>query len=235
MSVGNDYLPSREADLVTWSANLLARLQAGGPTPYGLPGPTTAAYLALHNLWTSSFTAANSDITRTPVSITAKNTSKQNHNNGVNAIRQLVNIVQANPATTDEDRAELQITVRDAEPSPVPIPTIGPGLSVLSQLGRTAKIRLRDIENPDSRAKPGGVFGATLFYFIGDAAPTDPVEWTFLINSTRTLVDIEWPLAVDSGSRVWLTGFWFNMRGQSSPASAEAISLRVGDQMAQAA
>ena len=235
MPSSTDYLPTREADLVAWSTNFHALLTAAPAPIYGLLAPQVAAYTALHNAWLAAYGVANQNSTRTPSSIVAKNDAKQNLINGVNGIRQLVNIIQANPATTNQDRSDLQITVRDEQPSPAPIPLAGPALSVISTLGRSARIRLRDLANPDSRAKPEGVIGSTLFYFVGDAAPTDPQAWTFLANATRTLVDIDWPVAIAAGARVWLTAFWFNTRGESSPPSAEAISVRVGDTMAQAA
>jgi len=215
------YLPTRESDLVNFSTNFNARLVAGGPGgAYGLSAPTIAAYTALHDAWIAAYTAAVQDITRTPVTIQAKDDAKEALINGANGIRQLVNIIQHNPATTNEERAELQITVPDVEPSPVPVPAFAPGVDIVSSSGRTARIRLHDTENPTRRGKPDGVVGATVFSFIGDEAPADIDSWEFEGNTRNNIVEVEFPAETPNGATVWFTAFWRNTRDEAGPPSA---------------
>jgi hypothetical protein len=146
----------------------------------------------------------------------------------------LVDIVQAFPGTTDEMRGELGLRIPDSGPTPIPAPAVAPDLSILSVMGRTVKMRLRDQENPDRRGKPDGVEGSTVLYFVGETAPADPSSWLFAMNSSKTLFDFEIPATVAAGAKVWLTAFWFNNRKQPSPA-ATPESMRVSEGLSQAA
>src|SRR4030095_15264680 len=86
MANSTNFLPSREADLVTWSTNFNTKIVAA-PTTYGLTAAQATAYTALHNAWTSAYQTANANSTRTPSSITAKNQEKVNLIDGVGGIR----------------------------------------------------------------------------------------------------------------------------------------------------
>lgn len=233
MPATTDYLPSREADLLQWSVNFNARINAS-PMNYGLSVAQAAAYTTLHDAFAAAYTAANEPITRTAATIATKNSAKEALIRGAGGIRELAGIVQAFPGTTDTERIELGLTVRDTEPTPVPPPATAPTLSVISTLARVVKVRLRDAENPDRRGKPTGVSGAALFTFVGETPPSDPLQWSFLFNTSRTVFDVQFPSTVAGGSKVWLTAFWFNPRKESGPASA-AVSTRIDDGMSAAA
>jgi hypothetical protein len=225
------YLPRTEAGLVDFSTNFNDRLVAGGPGgAYGIPAITIAQYTALHDAWIAAYTAANQDITRTPVSIQAKNDAKDALINGTNGIRQLVNIIQHNPATTNEQRAELQITVPDVDPTPVPVPEFAPLVSVKEVNGRSITLRLRDSQNPDSRRKPFGVFGAQVYAFVGDDAPAALSAWQYKGITSKTETDIEFPVEVAAGAKVWFTCQWVNTRSESGPASSPIFTfIEFGD------
>ena len=69
-------------------------------------------------------------------------------------------------------------------------------------------------------ARRWGVDGASVFSFVGAAAPTDESAWKFEGNTTRTVVNVLFPNTVAAGAKVWFTAFWFNPRAQRGPASA---------------
>ena len=71
-----------------------------------------------------------------------------------------------------------------------------------------------------------GVYGASLFSFVGTAAPSDIGQWKFEGNTGRTRRVVEFDNTVAAGARVWLTAFWFNGRKQSGPA-ATPVSTNV--------
>jgi len=225
--------PKKDGDLAAWSTNWQSFINAA-PATYGLTALQTAGYTALHNAYITAFNAAISPSTNSKSQIIAKNQARENLLNAVNGARQLVGIVQAFPGTTNAMRGDLGLRIPDVEPTPVPVPTVAPDLSIVSQSGRTAKIRLRDVENPDSRGKPDGVVGFTILYHVGDEPPFVPQEWTLLGQHTRTLVDVEFPVTIEPGVKVWLTAYWYNTKAQTSPA-AEAVMLRIGDTLAEVA
>jgi len=95
-------------------------------------------------------------------------------------------------------------------------------------------VRLFDQERPTHRSKPIGAMGATVLYHVGDTAPCDPAEWTFARNASKPAFEVDVPLSVEAGSKVWLTAFWFNKRMQPGQA-AKAKSTRISEGLARAA
>lgn len=212
--------PKRDGDLLLWSENFSDKITAT-PAAFGLTAAQAAAFAPLHTSYRSAYHAATNPNTNSKQSVIAKNQAKEALLNGPGGAWELVNIVQAFPNTTNAMRGELGLRIPDTEPTPVPPPETAPDLSILATMGRTIQIRLRDQENPHRRGKPDGVQGATVLYHVSEETPpNDPAVWTFLGNTSQTLLDVEIPQAVAAGSKVWLTAFWFNARKQSSPAAA---------------
>lgn len=224
------YLPTREGALLGWSSNF-SMLINDDATRYGLTIEQAADYATLHDTYRTAFITATHPPTRTPPAIQAKNDAKHAL---LEAARELVKIIQAYPGTTNEMRRSLDITVPDDEPTPIPPPGTAPNLSIMSTIGRVVKIRLRDAENSDNRGKPSGVTGAAVFSYVGETPPSDPMTWSFLFNTSRTIVDVEFPSTVPGNSKVWITAFWFNAKKQSSPAAA-SVTTTISDGMSQAA
>jgi len=231
--MATDFIPKRDADLLAFSVNFNTLINAD-PTIYGLDLAQAGAYTALHDAFAAALAVTTSDATRTPSSIVAKNDARDALEDGPGGIRQLAAIIQAFPGTTNEMRSDLGLTVRDTEPTPVPVPETSPILSILSTLGRTVKIRLRDADSPTNRGKPASAIGATLLSFVGEDPPADTLDWSFLANTGRTQVELDFPATIAAGSKVWITAFWFNSRKESGNAAAPQ-STRLSDGLAQSA
>jgi hypothetical protein len=211
-----DFLPARDAELVTWSTNFNTRVTAA-PTTYGLTAAQATAYDALHDAFVAAYNAASSDAGNSTSAIITKDDARAALK--ANA-RMLARIVQATPTVTNTQKSDLGLTVRDADPSPIPPPDAAPGLDVVSVSGNTVRIRLHDTANPTRRGRPDGVAGAAVFSYVGAAAPSDPGAWKFEGNTVKTTVDVVFPGATAPGAKVWFTAFWFNPRAQSGPACA---------------
>jgi hypothetical protein len=212
--MSHDYLPTREAELKDWLANASDKITAA-PTTYALTAAQATTFSGLVSSFNTAYTAAVNPDTRTKGTILAKNDAMD----AVKAYaRQLVRIVQAAPAVTDTQRADLGINVHD-EPSPINPPEEAPSLTVVSAIGRTMKIKLKGLES-EGRGKPDGVAGANLFSFVGETPPAEISEWTFEGGSTRTDFDVEFPASVAAGSQVCLCACWFNPRNQPGPMCA---------------
>lgn len=224
------YLPSREGELVTWSDNFSTLINAD-PTAYGLTLTQASDYAALQTAYANAYATANQDPTRTRPTIIAKNVAKQTL---IESTRQLVDIVQAYPGTTDEMRGELQITIRDYEPSPTPIPANAPIFSILKVSGYKISYSMRE-PNSDSRGKPEGVIGAQLLGYVGETAPANPADWQSLGLVTRPLSYVILPSALyPAGSKVWLSAAWVNPKGQVGPLS-DPTSCYISSGLSQAA
>src|SRR4051812_30412575 len=111
-----DFIPSKEADVVNWSAAFSAYITANAAA-VGLQSSQATSYAALHTSFADAFTTATTNSTRTPAAIEAKNDSKKLL---IASARQLVGIVQKYPGTTNEQRSAMNITIPSDEPSPVP-------------------------------------------------------------------------------------------------------------------
>src|SRR5215472_13730287 len=98
-----NFLPAREAELVTWSTNFNTKITAT-PTTYGLTAAQATAYTALHNAFVTAFNAANSDATNSRSSVVTKNSAKSAL---IANARQLAGIVQRYPGTTNAMRSDL--------------------------------------------------------------------------------------------------------------------------------
>jgi hypothetical protein len=130
-------------------------------------------------------------------------------------------------------RVDLALPVRDVAPSPINPPTERPVMEIVEVNGRIVTIRLRQIGSP-SRAKPAGVWGASVCSFVGATPPSDITAWKTEGESTRTDFDVEFAASIPAGSQVWLTAYWKNPRLMSGPA-CDPISIYLGGGLAQAA
>ena len=211
----SSFLPDREAELVTWSTNFNTRINAT-PTTFGLTAPQAVAYGDLHDAFVAAYNAATNDGTNSRSAIVTKNDAKALL---VASARQLAGIVQRFPGTTNTMRSDLGLTVRDADPTPVPPPAFAPSIVVVSMNGNTVRIRMVDPANPTRRGRPDGVDGIAVFSFVGASAPTEEAGWKFEGNTTRTTVDVTFPAETAPGAKVWFTAFYFNARKQSGPAA----------------
>lgn len=208
-----DFLPSTESGLIAWSDNFNTKINAD-PVPLGLTILQSAAYTVLHDAFVAAWNALQDPNTKTQPNTVTKDDAKSAL---IANARELVGIIQQNPGTTDFQRAELLITIRDTEPTPVPVPANAPTVHIVSRFGKTVQIRLEDPLNPTRRGKPDGVSGATVMSFIGASPPAELSDWTFQASITRTTHDVVFPAATAAGTQVWLTAFWFNAKSQPGP------------------
>ena len=158
--------------------------------------------------------AACDPAVRNKTAVATKNAAKATLKN---AATLLANKVYSTAAVTNAQKIELGIPPRNA-PSPIPAPALAPVIEVQSVNAWTVKIRLKDAASGSRRGKPPGVSGASVFSYVGPAVPTDISAWKFEGNVGRTTVDVVFNESLASGTRVWLTAFWFNGRKQSGPA-----------------
>lgn len=225
--------PRRDADLLTWSANFAARI-AASPAMYGLDAAQAAGFSALQSAYASAYRIAVSPTTNSKANVGAKNEARENLLDAANGAWELVPIVRAFPGMTDGLGCELGLRLADRHRSPVGPPSSPPNLSIKSVLGRSIKLRLRDIDHRTRRGKPEGVEGAIVLYCIGQSCPSDIAQWHFALITARPRVDFELPWSVPAASKVWLTAFWFNARKESGPMCTPKSTI-IGEGLALAA
>ena len=205
------YLPSVESELVTWLNDFYNNISAN-PAAYGLSADQVSQFDTARTQFLAVYEATTNPATRTPEKVELKRILKHTL---LNAVRGLVNVLQAWPQMTDDKRRALGITVR-APASPVGPPRGVPGLGVAGVVGHRVAIELRGEDG--RRRKPAGVAGANIYTFVGDRPPADVEGWKFEGATTRTTLEVEFPASLPPGTKLWLTATWFNPRMLSGSA-----------------
>ena len=212
--------PRKDDALLAWSANAKTLITAT-PTAYGLTAAFATQYGGIHDLFATALAACEPGV-RTQAAVAAKNTARANL---LEQIRLMTNLVNGTATVTDAQKITLGITVR-AQPSPQPPPSSWPILTVKSSYGTMVTLGLGSSDPGSKRGRPAGVFGASVFSFVGAEAPSDISEWKFEGNTGRTQLTVTFPSDTAPGTKVFFTAFWFNGSKASGPACA-AISTNL--------
>ena len=85
--------------------------------------------------------------------------------------------------------------------APIPVPGTPPQVEVLSVAGRTAKIRVHDLES-ERRGLPFGAKSANIYTFVGETAPPDARAYHFEGPTTRATAMIVFPDTVPNGATI---------------------------------
>jgi len=220
MATSNDFLPTKDAQLAQWANNFDTQITAS-PAAVGLSIAQAAEFTAVNTVWQAAYLTSVEPSTAGPSATAAKNSARKPMKEKA---RELAAIIRAFPALTDQQRVDLWLTVPDPNPSPVPVPTSAPDILIDKTEGNLVTVRLRDAENPDSRGKPDGVAGASIYQFIGAQPPSlgDIEAWTFHGNTTRVLNTLDFS-DEQPGATIWLTSVWFNTRMDSGPATDPVV------------
>lgn len=225
----------RDFDLFEWSGGFRDKIVAD-PGHFNLSQAQAEAYSELHDAFAAAYAVAYSPTGNSKAGVSAKNQTRKRLLNSSGGAWELVNFIQAHPETTDFMRSELGLRL-PKKPVPVSAPRSAPAMSILSTVGRIVKVRLRDMDHPDSRGKPPGVRGATVLYCFGDVPDgghADRSQWLFVANVSKPMFDVAIPSCVPAGSNVWLTAFWFNDKMESGPtALAQQVCAGVAGQKAE--
>ncbi len=170
---GEHYMPRPDGDFAAWANQYYEAVKkfydAQGFDPTDLKPLETA----LEN-WNKDYPAHVAAQQRAEGARQAKDAARAALEKQV---RPVTNFVQGYPKTTNADRAEMGITVRDTSPTPVPAPSSRPLALVESGQRLTHQLRLVDESTPTRRARPKGVQRAEVFVALtppGSPAPAPP-------------------------------------------------------------
>ena len=210
-----DYIPSKDSDLVGWSQNF-ADVITAAPTDYGLIAGQASAYDTLNTAYADAYAAAINPGTRTPVTVAAKDTAR---NELVASARSLAQVARRYPGITNELLSDAGLTVPDPIPSPVPAPVTQPVLSLLSSSSLKNTLRFKDSVLANPRSKPQGVVSMQLFQLIGLTPPSDISECKFVGNFSRMPAEVNYS-GDDALKNAYYLARWVNAKGQVGPQSA---------------
>ena len=214
-----DFVPRKDETLWAWGANLNDR--AGiSPTDYNLSVEEGARIVTSYSRFDTAMQQLRNPGTRSPLAVIEKREARREF---VKVAREMVALIQANPATTDGMRGALEITIRK-EPAPVGRPTVMPLLSVRSVVGRVLNLEVRDAQT-NRRRKPAGVKSVWLWSYVGETAPLDLGAYTFHGGDSRTRPELVLGDAIPPNTVVWVTAMWVNGKDETGPA-CEPVQTR---------
>jgi len=203
-----------DAELYTGSANFSTKIGSKG-SQYGITPQQATDYATANAVYAAKYEAAIDPETRTKGKIAAKNAAKASLKLMAS---DLAKFVDGTPSVTDEMKIDLGLAVRK-QPSPQPAPTERPAVNIVSVVGRTVTIRIRDTAESSKRGKPAGVLGASVYSYVGTTYPTDPTAWSFDGTTTKTTHAIVFPDTVANGAQIWVCATWFNRKTETGPIS----------------
>jgi hypothetical protein len=210
-------MPKTDSELVSWSTNFDAKINASAVT-YQLQTSQCTAYTALHDPFVAAYNAvvaAREAGTRSSTLCATKDSAKLDL---LRYGRELYAYIQNAYGISDAAKINAGVHVRAAEPTPQPVPNFAPELTVISINGRLVSVRLADPAYPTRKRMPDGVDGATLMSFVGEEAPSDPTLYKYEGSVSKTTAEILFPETATPGTNVWICAFFFNERKQNGPA-----------------
>lgn len=215
-----DYIPDSEADFELWRISFDKYLK-NNLAALGLTAGDIAALDALQTNWGNALNSFISAKAAFEAAVALKNDARQQYED---AIRAFVKQLQANPATTDDQRAGLGITIPDTTRTRTPVPATRPIGWVETEPLRNV-VNFRDKETPDTKAKPKGYRGCQIWAYTGAQPPTDLDQYQFLATDTQTpyvhVFEME-----DAGKTIHYRLRWVNTRDEPGPWS-ETIAATI--------
>lgn len=213
------YIPAKLTDQQAWLANFQLYVRDNF-LALGLTQADADAVDASITAYINAYTLAQTAETRTPATIAGFVAQQENT---LVLVRQYAQIVNNNPAVTDEARAAAQITIRKTDKTPISAPVTWPVLTILAALPLQHKISYRDSSAPTLkvRAKPFGATHMALYRHVGATPPADPADAPFVALYTRVPFYVEQDPA-NVGQTAYYYGRWVTGTGLEGPLSPVA-------------
>ncbi|MDB5320375.1 MAG: hypothetical protein JWN40_2006 [Phycisphaerales bacterium] len=213
--------PLADSALDVWNKHFAARL-AASPLEFGVTPADAAAMVAAADQYAARLALCNDPATRTRIAIADKDVAKANCKS---VARQILRTLNANPALTPGQRADLRMNPRPERRSPIAAPTTRPRLQLSPG---SASVSVFDETTPHTRAKPPGARGAIISMRIGaagDAPPQSAADAHLAAVATRGKARLPIPPG-NRGKTLWVIAQWFNDRGELGPVS-QAVSMDI--------
>jgi hypothetical protein len=201
---GKYYMPTKEAEFMEWSENLIA-VSTANKTLWGLPEDKLTEIQTLHAdakaLYEKCQTASYTRI------------DMETKHEKMKALRHLEEVfvrnnLQNNDKMTDAGRTALRISIHDPHPTPHPKPDSIPEIEVETPHPRVVRIKFRD-EHAARWGKPAYVHGLECLWAIADAPPAKIKDLLHSEFATRSPLELGFE-EDQRGKRVYFAARWEN-------------------------
>lgn len=164
------YLPAPDAAFDAWATNF-ATLITAVPATYGLVAGDAVAINAVVTPWHAAYIAAINPVTRTSVTIAAKDAARTA---AEPVLRGYATTISRNPAVSNDDKTAVGVNLPNSARTPVPPPVTQPALTLDGVNHNTQQLSYRDTTTPTTKAKPPGAIGLELRQTIAVGPAVDP-------------------------------------------------------------
>lgn len=213
--MAKSFFTGNDTELYVGSQNF-AGLITATPTAFGLTATQATAYGLLNDAYAAAYQLAAAPTTRTRPNIAAKDAARA-------ALKvmasDLAKVIDGTASVTNKQRIQLGLNVRKTRTT-IPVPSITPGVDIVSVTGTRVNIRVHNDAVVTKRAKPAGTAAAWVYTFVGETYPSDPGLWDFQGSTTKNTFEIDFPLTLAGGTQVWICAAWINAKQQAGPVCA---------------
>lgn len=165
------YLPNSDTAFQVWILNF-ATLLSAAPATYGLLAADATLVAAAEVSYSDALTLSSDPVTRTPVTVAAKDAAKAS---AQFVVRPYAVNISLNPSVTNGDKVAIGVTVRDNTPTPIPAPVIPPVISLLKAMPLVQQLQIKPT-GADNKAKPAGAVSIEIARIVGVVVATDPAQ-----------------------------------------------------------
>jgi hypothetical protein len=202
--------------------NTFVNYVAAHAVALGIPTATATDLTDGLTDWSDNLTAHHTAQTNANAARVTKDISRERLEG---LVRPAAQMIQANPAVTDEQRAGAGLPIRDAIRTRAAAPTTRPVGQVDTSQRLQHTLSWRDESSPNSKAKPPGVRGAEIWLYIGPTPPSDPSQAHFVALDTASPYLLVHD-AADAGKLAHYLLRWVNTRSEAGPWS-ETVSATI--------
>ncbi len=207
-------IPAADAEFDAFQANAYAKI-SGDLAGYGLVAGDLTPVTTAKTAWDASYPAAVTAKAAAQAAVALKDTDRATFDA---ALRTLFAKIYANGVAGGDQLEAAGMPVRDTTPTAVPVPTTRPVMIIDTSARFRHTVGFADEGTPTKKAKPFGVAGCELRYFVGATAPVDPDDFTFATIDTSTPYLLEFGPAQGGSMGHWVAR-WVNTRGEAGPWS----------------
>jgi hypothetical protein len=220
--MSESYIPAADGAFDAWAANF-ATLIGNDPHSYGLEPADALRIGDAQTDWRTAYLTATTPETRTSPAIAAKDASRRTLEA---VVRPYAIDIRNNQGVTDEQRADLGLTIPKTVPTPIPAPTSAPAIALRQSNPGVIVMSYSDTANPEGKAKPYGVIGVELWASIGTEAATSPEQCRYVGTRTKSPMRLA-TQAADAGKTVTLFARYTTRSGPGGVAQTGPWSSRL--------
>jgi hypothetical protein len=221
-AASDNFIPRPDADFSAWvnaySAALKLWWESRGFDKHQLDGLTAAL-----DAWNASWGSLTAARARAAAASADKSGARQALEP---MVREFARLVQANEKTTNAERLNLGLTVRDQTPTPTPTPTSRPLLRIENTQRLQHRLRFVDESTPTRTRKPRGAAGAEVWLalvFPHEPPPPMGQAYRFVQLTSRPEALTEF-VSRDAGKTACYALRWVTATGARGPWSEVATA-----------